>query len=528
MQTHRPVVRGRNGLVVADHPLAAQAGLEVLRRGGNAVDAAITAAAVLSVVAPHYCGLGGDLFALIYLADKDVLRALNGSGRSPYLASIEAYHSRGMEEMPERGIYSVTVPGTVDAWETALRECGTMSLAEALAPAIEYARGFPMYEKLSQLLARESLWRDADPSLAEIYLPEGEPPPAGQVFVQEELAQTLETIGRQGARAFYQGEIAQAIVNFSRSREGLLGRDDLLDHSSAWTRPISTLYRGYRVYELPPNSQGLALLVTLNLLEDYDLARLHPASADYIHLAAEALKLAFADQDRYIADPERVDIPVEGLLSKAYARERRREIDPRRARSLVGAGSPRMRGGTVYLAVVDGQGNAVSLIQSLCGLFGSGLAVEGTGIVLHNRGASFSLNPRQANRLEPHKRPYEDLNSGLAFRDERLYLLFGTPGRNSQVQTNLQVLNNLLIFGMNPQEAVEAPRFLLRPDGELGLEARISSREGKELAARGHRVVEMEDWDMEAGSAQVILIDAASGVLSAGADPRRDAYAVGW
>ena len=434
-----------------------------------------------------------------------------------------------MKSVPREGIYSVTVPGAVDAWATALRECGTIKLAQALEAAIDYAGGFPIYESFSGLLAAPAFQETADDSLAQIYLPNGRAPMPGDWLVQEDLAESLYLLARGGVGAFYRGQIAQGIVACSRERGGLFTPEDFADHTSTWVKPISSVYRGYRVYALPPNSQGLALLLALNLVEDYDLANLGHNGADYIHLLAEALKLALADRDKYVADPYFVDVPLEKLLSKEYAAQCGRRIEAMGATSGGRAGGmPRGEVGGAYVGVVDGKGNAVSLMQSLGGLLGSGLVAASTGIVLQNRGAVFSLDGKHINRLEPAKRPYHDLSPAMAFWGHNPCLVFGSLGGDGQVQAILQALNNLVVFGMSIQEAVEAPRWSVGGEGELRMEDSISPEVQGALERKGHRVVLVGDWSEEVGGLQGIVVDRARGVLMGGADPRCDAYAVGW
>ncbi len=530
LSAHRPVIVSSNGLVVSDHHLASQAGLEILKQGGNAADAAVTAGAVLSVVKPHLCGLGGDAFMLIYQAQNDLLRGLNGSGRSPYLANREWYLERGMKSIPRQGIYSVTVPGVVDAWATALRECGTIRLAQALEPAIDYAGGFPIYESFARFLATPAFQERADASLTQIYLPNGRAPMPGDWLVQEDLARSLYLLAQGATGSFYRGQIAQGIVACSRERGGLFTPEDFADHTSTWVKPISSVYRGYRVYGLPPNSQSIAFLLALNLLEDYDLTESGHNSANYIHILVEAMKLALADRDKYVADPYFADIPLEKLLSKGYAFQRGREIEAATtaAKDVWVNRVPRGETEATYVGVVDREGNAVSLMQSLGGLFGSGLMVEGTGIVLQNRGAAFSLDGRHINRLEPAKRPYHDLSPAMVFWGHNPCLVFGSLGGDSQVQALMQGLNNLVVFGMDIQEAVEAPRWSVGWEGELRMEDSISAEVQEALERKGHRVVLVGDWSEEVGGLQGIVVDRARGVLMGGADPRCDAYAVGW
>jgi gamma-glutamyltranspeptidase/glutathione hydrolase len=553
----RSVVLARNGLIATSQPLASAAGLRVLQEGGNAIDAAVTAAAVLAVVEPTMNGIGGDLFALVYDARTKTLKGLNASGRSPSRASLDELRRRQLAEMPSSGILSVTVPGVVDGWAELLARHGTLSLARALAPAIEYAReGFPV----SEIIATQ--WRQAakrlarDPAAAAVFLPGGEPPAPGQVFRNPALARSLELIARGGRDAFYRGPLAQAIVADSAARGGLFELGDFADHRSDWVEPLSTNYRGYEVFELPPNTQGLAALEMLNILEGFDLKSLGHNSAAYLHLLIEAKRIAWADRDRYLADPDQVPPAVlKTLLSKEYAAARRREIDPERAQptyrpaTIPGlptpSGAPReavwrtrlllprpepvdepdvASGDTIYLTAADSRGNVVSLIQSLFANFGAGIVAGDTGIVLHNRGALFAFDPTHPNALAPHKRPFHTLVPAMVFKEGRPWLSYGVMGGDMQPQGHVQVLLNLVEFGMNIQEAGEAARFRHAANG-VALESAISAEARAGLEARGHRLT--SGFDIFGGF-QGILIDPKSGVLMGGSDPRKDGLAIGF
>ncbi|HUU64903.1 MAG TPA: gamma-glutamyltransferase family protein, partial [Dehalococcoidales bacterium] len=386
--SRRSAVMSNRGIVATSQPLATQAGVSMLLQGGNAVDAAIATAAALNVVEPMMTGLGGDVFALVYLSRSNELKGLNASGRAPYAASLETLRNLGYQKMPETGIHTVTIPGTLDGWCSLLDNYGTMSLAQVLATAIALAEhGFPVTEIIAHRWQESCAKLQANADAARTYLPAGRAPAPGEIFVQPELANTFRKIAREGRDVFYRGEIAEAIVACSRENGGLITMPDLSDHTSTWVTPISTNYRGYDIYECPPNGQGLVTLLALNILEGYELRSLGHNSPEYLHLLIEALKLAFADADRYIADPDFVGIPLEKLLSKSYAEQRRRLIDANEARQRVAAGVPGAEGDTVYLAVTDKEGNSVSFINSLYQGFGSGIVVGGTGICLQNRGA---------------------------------------------------------------------------------------------------------------------------------------------
>lgn len=529
----RPEVQGREAAVVAGHPLAAAAGMDVLRRGGNAVDAAVTMAAVLAVVRPHMNGVGGDAFLLMREGRSGRVHALNGSGRSPATATREAMRALGHSEMPRTGIHSVTVPGAVRAWADALRRHGTITLDDALAPAIRYAEhGFAVSKKLAADIAasRDRIAEDA--ALAAVFLPDGAPPEPGTLLYQRDLARTLQQIARDGADVLYIGDLARRIDTFMRGAGGLLTIADLAEHSSLWQVPIETSYAGYRVLAFPPNSQGVALLMQLNMAELYDVAAMGHNSTTYVHTLVEVKKLAFAERDRYVTDPSFAEIPLERLVSKEHAR--------RLSDSLRNAGvtSPPQRAGeseardgdgdTVFLGVVDQHGNAVALIQSLFHAFGSGRMVPGTGIILHNRGGLFSLDEDHVNALAPGKRTYHTLAPAMALRaDGSLYMVFGTPGSDGQTQTLVQVFNNIALFGMTAQEAVEAPRWRSWEDGRLQIDIGVpqSSRDG--LAALGHQLELLETPSADLGGAQVIVITQ-TGAKAVGADPRREAYGIAW
>lgn len=522
----RPDVIGTQGAVTSDHALASTVGLDVLRRGGNAVDAAIAMAGVLAVVRPHMNGVGGDNFLLIREAKTGKVYALNGSGRAGSRATPAFFAAKGLQSVPGSGILSVSVPGAVRAWEDALRRFGTTTLAQALRPAIGYAeKGFAVSTRLAMDIAGERRKLSADPELARTYLVAGEAPKAGTILVQRDLARTLRTIATGGARAYYRGAPARTMSAFMDAEEGLVTAADLASHTSTWQEPIATTYAGKRVLAFPPNTQGATFLQMLNLAEQEDLTAMGRASADYVHTLAEGAKLAYADRDRYIADPAFAEIPLDRLLSKEYARELARRI--RRdttAASGAGDGTRDGNGDTVYLSVVDKDGNAVSMIQSLFAAFGSGRMVPGTGIVLHNRGALHSLDPQHPNIIAPGKRPFHTLSPAMALNaDNSLFAVFGTPGGDGQPQTLIQVLNNVLRFGMTPQQAVEAPRWRVFGQGRLGMEPGYSDEMRNELARRGQRVA-VQPPSAEFGGAQMIVVDMASKARLVGSDYRREAY----
>lgn len=523
----RPDVLGREAAVVAGHPLAALAGAEAMRRGGNAADAAITMAAVLAVVRPHMNGIGGDAFLLLRDGRSGEVRALNGSGRASRWSTPEFFRARGYGAMPQTGIHSVTVPGAVRAWADALREHGTTTLAQALGPAIRLAEtGFPVSGKLEAAIAASRAKLEADSAMRRTFLPGGAPPPAGSILRLPELAGSLRRIATIGPDALYVGDLAARIDQFMRIEDGAITIEDLAAHSSTWQQPIWTAYNDYRVAAFPPNSQGLTLLLEMNLAEQFDLDAAGHNGAAYIHLLVEIKKLAYRERDRYLTDPAFADIPLDRLLSKEFARELATELGDRATNG--GSASRDDSGDTVYLAAVDRDGNAVSMIQSLYSAFGSGCMVPGTGIVLQNRGALFSLDPAHVNVIAPGKRTFHTLAPSLALRDDgSLFMVFGTPGGDGQPQTLLEVFNNIAVFGMSPQQAVEAPRWRSYGDNYLEVEPGIAEDVRGALERYGHRV-ELADQPSALGGAQVIMIDPATGVRIAAADPRREAYAIAW
>jgi gamma-glutamyltranspeptidase / glutathione hydrolase len=533
----RSVVMARNGVIATSQPLASAAGLRVLQQGGNAIDAAVTAAAVLAVVEPTMNGLGGDLFAIIYDAKTKTIRGLNASGRAPAAATPDEFQRRTLDRIPYRGVLSVSIPGVVDGWNELLTRHGTIPLGRALEPAIGYARdGFAVSDIISQQWKSEVELLAQDPAAAATFLPAGRAPEPGEIFSNPRLAASLEQIAKGGRDAFYRGPIGKAIAADMKKRDGLITEADLAAHRSDWVDPISTTYRGYEVLELPPNTQGVAALEMLNILEGFDLKSLGHNSAAYLHLLVEAKRIAFADRDAWLGDPGAVPADaLKRMMSKEYAAERRREIDPQRAapeyRALVlsapGASRenhPEARGDTIYMTVADRDGNVVSLIQSIFENFGAAIVAGDTGIALHNRGALFSLRPGEPNVLAPGKRPFHTLVPAMVLKDRKPWLSFGVMGGDMQPQGHVQVLLNLLDFGMNVQEAGEAARFRHSAAG-LALETAISAEARSGLEARGHRVITSPGVF---GGFQGILIDPATRVLMGGSDPRKDGLAIGY
>ncbi|MBN1135543.1 MAG: gamma-glutamyltransferase [Anaerolineae bacterium] len=528
--SRRSAVLARHGMVATSQPLAAMAGLRTLIDGGNAADAAVTVAAMLNVVEPMSTGIGGDCFALVFEAKTGQVTALNGSGRAPAAFTLEEAQRRGLTPgrgIPLTGPLPVTVPGTVSGWAALLGRFGSMTLADCLAPAIATAEeGFPVSELISGGWQRSVEKLARDPEAARVYLPAPKP---GQIHRQPDLARTLSAIAADGPEVFYHGLLAEQIAACVQSWGGYLTTADLAAHTATWETPIRTLYRGVEMLEHPPNGQGLAALIALNIVEGYDLAGMDYFDPARWHVMIEAMRLGMADAGRYVADPAVAPAPVAGLLSKEYAVQRRALIRPDRAIDLAAPGQPEHRD-TVYLTVVDGQGNAVSFINSLYYGFGSGLVVPGTGICLQNRGACFSLEPGHPNVLAGGKRPYHTIIPAMALRDGRLWLSFGVMGGFMQPQGHLQTLINLVDYRLDPQAALDAPRFRVDELGSrrVAVETGAPLRTRRALAALGHEVRPEPTFSPGFGGGQIIAVDPETGALSGGSDPRRDGCAVGF
>jgi gamma-glutamyltranspeptidase len=525
-----------HGMVATPHYLATQAGVRMLLKDGNAVDAAVAANLALTVVYHRWCSVGGDLFTLFWDARAQELRALNASGRAPQAMTPAAFAERGLQTIPRYGLLPVTVPGAVDGWHELISRYGKLDWAEVFQPAIEYAeQGFAISTKFTQAIELNRHLLDQFPTTAAVFAPGGRIPQGGERFRQPDLARSLRAIAEGGRDVFYTGEIGRAIAAFCQANGGLLAAEDLAAHRSNWVTPISATYRGYRVYESPPNSQGIAALEMLNILDGFDLAALGHQTPEYLHRLIEAKKLAFADRDRYVSDPDFVDIPVERLLSKDYAARQRARINLERAAERVQPGAE-LEGDTIYLCAVDGEGNAVSLIQSLFFGFGSGVVAGDTGILLQNRGSYFSLDPAHVNYLQPGKRTMHTLMPAMAFKNDQPAIVFGTMGGDAQPQVHVQMLSNMLDFSMNPQAAISAPRwrsgFFTGEEGgfaeSVAVEDRIPPEVLAALKAKGHRIEVEGGWSSAMGHAQAIVIDREQGTLAGGADPRSDGLALGW
>lgn len=525
----RSMVISRHGIVASEHPLASQVGAMILARGGHAVDAAIAANAVMGLVAPMSNGIGGDLFALVYDARTGRLHGLNASGWAPSGLTIEYLKRQGHTRMPERGVHTVTVPGAVDGWAKLHARFGRMKWADLFATAIRLAEeGVPITELVAALWAANERLLRQNESAARTYLPEGRAPRVGEVFRNPDLAWSYRQIAAHGPDAFYKGEIARRLLDTLRRHGGAMTDADLAEFSSEWVEPISTTYRGWTVYELPPNGQGIAALIMLNIMELFPLGEFGHNSARALHVMIEAKKLAYADLIRYVADPRFARVPVSGLLSKEYARERARHIDPAKARCEVEPGEPANVGDeTVYLSVVDREGNMVSLIQSLYESFGSGLVAEGTGFALQNRGALFSFDPTHPNALAPRKRPLHTIIPAFMERGS-VRIAFGIMGGWNQAQAHAQFVSNIVDHGMNIQEALEAARFTKRTFGgcDVQIEARVPERVREELQALGHHLQVRGAYSSQMGGGQAVARDFTTGVNFGASDPRKDGAAI--
>jgi gamma-glutamyltranspeptidase/glutathione hydrolase len=528
----RSVVRAPQAMVASSQPLASQVGLDILKRGGNAVDAAIAMAAMLNVTEPNMTGVGGDAFMMVYSPTTRKLEALNASGRAPRALNLEYFTSRKIAQMPTVGMPTITVPGAFDGWVTLLEKHGTMKLADLLAPAIGYAEnGFPVAEKISADWQPEVAKLKADPAAAATFLVNGGAPVPGTIFVQKNLARTLRTLGKEGRDAFYRGEIGRAIVDYCQKNGGFLTMEDFAAQKSNWVEPIATTYRGYTLHELPPNNQGLTALLILNILEGLDLKSMRTDPALYYHTLIEATKIAFADRNRYIADPAFAKLPVKELLSKDYAAKRRALIDPAKAIDAPPYGEFKTGTDTTYFSVVDKDRMAVSFINSLFNSFGSGIVAGDTGIMLQNRGTGFSLEPNHPNRFEPGKRPFHTLIPAMVFKDDKLLMTYGVMGGDIQAQGHAQVLINLVDRGMNLQQAIDAPRIRYINGRGVMLEDTLNAEIVNALVKRGHeRVLPPAGIKHRAlmGGGQAIMIDPVTGALSGASDPRKDGLALGY
>lgn len=547
-RTGRPATRAPLGMIATSHYLASAAGLRALRQGGSAADAAIAANAVLCVAYPHMAGLGGDGFWLVHDPKEGGVQALNASGPAARLATRDYYRERSLDEIPSRGgLAALTVPGAVDGWREAHARHGRLAWKDLFDEAIHYAReGLPVSRSLAQWIVQDVPVFEQHASAAGLFVPDGRPMREGERLVQPGLARSFERIATDGPRAgFYEGALAEEITAALAEKGSPLRPDDFADFRAEWVEPLSATYRGYTAYEFPPNTQGFAALQILNLLDGYDVAAWGDGSADYYHHMAEAVKLAFADRDAWLTDPNFVDIPLDRLLAKDYADERRGLIERERAMVMrdVEPGVPfeserraerRSPGGdTCYFCCVDADGLAVSVIQSIYHDFGSAEIAGETGILLQNRGSFFSLDDAHPNRLEPGKRTFHTLIPAMLFDGDAPALVYGTMGGEGQPQTHAALVTRIVDFGYDVQQAIEAPRWLMgrtwgTESRDLSLEGRISDEVVRELERRGQPVKMLPDWDDNMGHAQAIRIDRTHGFLEGGADPRGDGLALGY
>jgi gamma-glutamyltranspeptidase / glutathione hydrolase len=525
----RSMVISQYGIVAAEHPLGARAGTALLERGGNAVDAAVAANAAMGLVAPMMDGIGGDLFAIVYDARTNKVYGLNASGWAPKGLTPEFLHRKGLEWMPSSGIHSVTVPGAVAGWDALLSRFGKKSLAEVLAPTIAFAKaGFPVSEIFADDWTATAADLARNREAARVYLPAGRAPAVGEIFRNPDLADALAQIAKGGRDAFYKGALAKRILDTSARLGGTMVADDLADFAVEWIDPISTDYRGWTVYEMPPNEQGIAALMMLNIMSSFPLGEWGHNSVASLHAMIEAKKLAYADMINYVGDPRFAEVPTKGMISPAYGRSRAALIDPAKANCNVGPGTPPYTGSdTTYLAAVDRDGNMVSLIQSNFSLWGSGVAVDGGGFVLHNRGALFTLDPMHPNALAPHKRPLHTIIPALMAKGD-LRIAFGIMGGFNQAQAHAQFVSNVADHGMNIQAAMEAARFSKGSFAgcDLWAEARMPDAVFEGLAKLGHQVEVLGDFSDAVGGGQAVMRDYGAGTNYGASDPRKDGQAI--
>src|SRR6056297_941834 len=532
----RSEVIAKNGMACTSQPLASQVAIDILKNGGNAIDAAIAANATLGLMEPTGNGIGGDLFAIVWDAETQKLYGLNASGRSPKSLKLEYFKENGYESIPATGPLPVSVPGCVDGWFELHKKFGSKSMEEILQPAVDYAReGFPVSEVIAHYWQGNARYLEDFPGFKEIFMPGGKAPKKGEIFKNPYLANTLEKIAKGGRDVFYKGEIAREIARYMKEQGGFLSYEDLASHKSEWVEPISTNYRGYDVWELPPNGQGTAALQILNILEGFDIASMGFGSTEYIHTFTEAKKLAFEDRAKYYSDMDFNNIPVKQLISKDYANERRKLINQNRAARDYPAGELE-QGNTIYLTVADKDGNMVSLIQSNYRGMGSGMTPKGLGFILQDRGELFSLDKNHMNRYEPGKRPFHTIIPAFVTKDGKPFMSFGVMGGSMQPQGHAQIVVNMVDFGMNLQEAGDAPRIRhggsSQPTGEkmndggtLHLESGIDYEVIRELTKKGHRII----FDVGGyGGYQAIMYDEQNGVFYGASESRKDGQAAGY
>lgn len=534
----RSEVLSRNAMAATSQPLATQVALDILKQGGSAVDAAIAANAMLGLVEPTGCGIGGDLFAIVWDAKSKRLHGLNASGRSPELLTMQHFQALGLDAIPPYGPLPVSVPGAVDGWFELHGKFGKLPMDQLLAPAIQYANdGFPVTELIAYYMQRSAPRLGKYPGFSDTFMPDGQMPQKGEIFRNPALAKTYQMIADGGRDAFYKGEIAQVIDAYMVEHDGFLRYKDLATHTSEWVEPVSTNYRGYDLWELPPNGQGIAALQILNLLEPYDIKSMGLDNPDYVHLFVEAKKLAFEDRALFYADPDFNDLPVKGLISKKYAAERGKLINLERASDSFDASNPALyEGDTIYLTTADKDGNMVSLIQSNYRGMGSGMTPTGLGFVLQDRGQMFSLEDGHVNRYEPMKRPFHTIIPAFVTKDGKPWMSFGVMGGATQPQMHAQILINMIDFGMSLQEAGDAPRILhtgsSQPTGEkmtdggyVSLENGFSAKTRRSLVQMGHTLQEASG---PYGGYQAIMRDLETGVYFGASESRKDGQAAGY
>jgi gamma-glutamyltranspeptidase / glutathione hydrolase len=523
----RSVVMTDRGIVATSHYLASQAGAEVLAKGGTAMDAAIAANAVLGVTEPMNNGIGGDLFLIYWEAKTGKLYGLNSSGWAPRGLSVEFLAKHGITSMPEDGIHAVTVPGAVEGWSQSHRRFGRLPWKDLFAPAIYYAEhGYAVPEIIHAYWVEDESKLQKTSEARRVFLQDGKAPEVGATFSNADLAKALRLVAEQGRDAFYKGEIAQAIISTSAAAGGTLQLSDLAEFSAEWVEPISIDYRGWKIYELPPNGQGMAALEMLNIMSTFQPDAAGPQGTVELHKKIEAMKLAYADLYRYNADPRFAKVPVQGLLSKEYAAQRAALINPNKANCNAGPGNP-AKSDTVYLAAVDKDGNIASLIQSNYSNFGSGMVVSGMGFALQNRGALFVLDPGHPNVLQPRKRPFHTIIPAFMERGD-VHIGFGIMGGENQPLAHAQFVSNLVDYGMNIQAALEAPRFTV-PDSTISCDILIESRVKPEvlqgLSDKGHNLTVRKEYTKRMGRGQAVMHNSKSGLNSGASDPRADGVA---
>jgi gamma-glutamyltranspeptidase/glutathione hydrolase len=536
----RSVVLAQHGMVCTSHPLATEAAMDVLRKGGNAIDAAIAANAVLGVTDPEMDGIGGDLFAIVYDSKTKKLYGLNASGRSPYALTSEILSQNGRQFIPASGPLSVSVPGCVDGWFQMHQRFGKIPMTTILSYAVNYARnGFPVADEAAFYYDELVRMYGSNSNVQSVFMPNGSVPKRGEVFKNPALANSLEKIAIGGRDVFYKGEIAKAIDGWMKKNGGYLSYQDLADHHSEWVEPVSTTYRGYRVWELPPNGQGITVLQMLNILENFDFSKITYGSAEHVHLFTEAKRLAYEDRAKYYGDPDFAKIPVNDLISKNYGTLRAKEINLQKASPRYAAGDDKAlrTGETIYLTIADSDGNMVSLIQSNCSVFGSGILPDSLGFFLQNRGFMFSLQNGQNNSYAPHKRPFHTIIPAFVTKDDKPYMSFGVMGGGFQPEGQVEVLMNMIDFGMNIQEAGDAPRIdhqgssdqtgkMSDGIGTIYLESGFSEKTIRTLLQMGHKVAAGTPGNF--GGYQCILFDSKQHVYQGASDPRKDGMAAGY